>query len=75
MIDIESRMIFITIRDIGEMLVKKSVVQLVRQSFFVKKIITKKRRKCIDRFDKYEYDYNITTKQRRKLEYELIERR
>lgn len=68
-------MIFITIRDIGEMLVKKSVVQLVRQSFFVKKIITKKRRKCIDRFDKYEYDYNIATKQRRKLEYELIERR
>lgn len=62
MIDIESRMIFITIRDIGEMLVKKAVVQLVRQSFFVKKIITKKRRKYIDRFDKYEYDYNITTK-------------
>lgn len=37
MIDIESRMIFITIRDIGEMLVKKAVVQLVRQSFFVEK--------------------------------------
>lgn len=45
MIDIESRMIFITIRDIGEMLVKKAVVQLVRQSFFVKKIITKKKKK------------------------------
>ncbi len=45
MIDIESRMIFITIRDIGEMLVKKAVVQLVRQSFFCEKNNNQKKKK------------------------------
>lgn len=47
MIDIESRMIFITIRDISEMLVKKAVVQLVRQSFFTKNNNQKKKKNVL----------------------------